>query len=328
MSFRSGSLAALGALALSSTAAFADLVTVSSYDMNNGNGATQFTTPTGAQNYFDWTYTQTGQGSPAANASQNGSNQLVPNNAAPKDAPLTGGTGKLTDGVIATQVYSVVSSGTPTISNGALAGQPTQYVGWKYQDPNITFHLAAGQNVGSIELYVAANNPASGNLNGLVAAPGKVELTINGQPVAVTVALSALNAFTSLLTLSGFGSIDSASIFGLTLDRGPLQQDGINYYNDHVKNYNPADPYNVSNCVGFCDPDSGPYSSGFRTEAALGQTGELAPNSGLEPWIMLSEVQFLTAAVPEPSTWIMMVLGFAGLGFVTYRKRQAVILAA
>ncbi|MBA1914393.1 PEP-CTERM sorting domain-containing protein, partial [Escherichia coli] len=88
------------------------------------------------------------------------------------------------------------------------------------------------------------------------------------------------------------------------------------YYNNHVKGYNPANPYDSSNCVGFCDPDSGPYSSGFRTEAALGQTGNLLPGSGLEPWILLSEVQFFSTAVPEPSTWIMMIAGFAALGFV------------
>ena len=28
------------------------------------------------------------------------------------------------------------------------------------------------------------------------------------------------------------------------------------------------------------------------------------------------------AAVPEPSTWAMMILGFAGLGFMTYRRRK------
>jgi hypothetical protein len=28
------------------------------------------------------------------------------------------------------------------------------------------------------------------------------------------------------------------------------------------------------------------------------------------------------AAVPEPSTWAMMILGFAGLGFMAYRRKQ------
>jgi hypothetical protein len=30
----------------------------------------------------------------------------------------------------------------------------------------------------------------------------------------------------------------------------------------------------------------------------------------------------LTAAVPEPSTWAMMILGFAGIGAMTYRRRK------
>jgi hypothetical protein len=30
----------------------------------------------------------------------------------------------------------------------------------------------------------------------------------------------------------------------------------------------------------------------------------------------------LTAAVPEPSTWAMMILGFAGVGFLGYRRRN------
>ena len=41
----------------------------------------------------------------------------------------------------------------------------------------------------------------------------------------------------------------------------------------------------------------------------------------VEPWLMVSEVQFLSA-VPEPSTWIMMILGFGALAFVSFRKSQ------
>jgi hypothetical protein len=319
MSLRSRLLIALSTTLLGSTAASAGLVTVTSYDMNNGNGATQFTVPTGAQNYFDWTYTQTGQGSPAANASQNGSSQLVPNNASPKEAPLSGGTGKLTDGVVATLGYSAVSSGTGTVSNAYYSG-PSQYVGWKYQDPSILFNLTSGQTVSSIALYVAAYNPLLGNANGLVAAPASVQLTIDGIPIGSTYSLTSINGNTAMITLSGFGLISSSSVFGLTLNRGVLQQDGINYYNDHVKGNG------TNNCVDFCDPDSGPFSSGYRQEAALGQTGDLAPNSGKQPWIMISEVEFLTP-VPEPSTWIMMIAGFAGLGFMAYRRKAKPALA-
>ena len=30
----------------------------------------------------------------------------------------------------------------------------------------------------------------------------------------------------------------------------------------------------------------------------------------------------VTAAVPEPSTWAMMILGFAGVGFMAYRRKS------
>jgi hypothetical protein len=29
------------------------------------------------------------------------------------------------------------------------------------------------------------------------------------------------------------------------------------------------------------------------------------------------------AAVPEPSTWVMMILGFCGLGFMAYRRKNS-----
>jgi hypothetical protein len=311
---------------LGSTAASASQLTVSSYDMNNGNGTTQFTF---GYNYFDFQYRDNSTGLIDPNANQNGSTQPIPNNAAPKDAPLSGGKGLLTNGVIATQVYSLVTTTNPTtgptaglIASGPFAGQQTQYVGWKYQDPTIVFHLASGQqNVSSINLYVAANNPAIGDLNGLVAAPKNVVLDVNGNPVSVTMTTTAINAFTSEITLNGFGSISSSSLFSLTLDRGSLQQDGIDYYNQHVLGFDPTHPNDSSHCTGFCDPDSGPFASGFRTEAAGGQTGPLL-NAGLEPWIMVSEVQFFSAAVPEISTWLMMVLGFLTLGVIARKGRR------
>ena len=31
-------------------------------------------------------------------------------------------------------------------------------------------------------------------------------------------------------------------------------------------------------------------------------------------------------AVPEPSTWAMMLIGFAGLGFMAYRRRGGMVM--
>jgi hypothetical protein len=36
----------------------------------------------------------------------------------------------------------------------------------------------------------------------------------------------------------------------------------------------------------------------------------------------------ITAAVPEPSTWAMMILGFAGVGFMAYRRKSKPALIA
>jgi len=34
------------------------------------------------------------------------------------------------------------------------------------------------------------------------------------------------------------------------------------------------------------------------------------------------------SAVPEPSTWAMMILGFVGLGFMAYRRKNSTTLNA
>jgi hypothetical protein len=38
------------------------------------------------------------------------------------------------------------------------------------------------------------------------------------------------------------------------------------------------------------------------------------------------EVDNITAGVPEPSTWAMMILGFLGVGFVAYRRKSGLAL--
>jgi hypothetical protein len=40
-----------------------------------------------------------------------------------------------------------------------------------------------------------------------------------------------------------------------------------------------------------------------------------------------TEVTLVASAVPEPSTWAMMILGFAGIGFMAYRRSRKSTLA-
>jgi hypothetical protein len=187
--------------------------------MNNGCG----NSCGGTFNYWDGNYNGTG--------STNVSN-----------APLSGGTGALTDGVIATALWY-------NVSNELGTGQ---YVGWQtqvYGNPLITFHLAGAPRVTSVNLYV--DNSDFGG----VGAPSSI--TIDGTTYAPTV--TPISAYAEELTVSG--------------------------------------------------------------PSLTGSTITVQPNAGSEPWIFVSEAQFFST-VPEPSTWAMMFIGFAGLGFAGYRKAK------
>jgi hypothetical protein len=252
MSVRSKIGFALVALLLGSQAALADvIIPVTTYSTANGDGIDQL----GTFNYLDHTYSGT---SPAINST-------TPN------APLTGGTGLLTNGVI------------PTVN---WASAPTEYVGWKYQDPVLTFNLTAGQTVNSLNVYVALSTI------GLVGAPS-LKLSIDGGQtfigtVATPTVVPGTDGNTGILSLLFPSGLSSSDTFTLMLDRGPIQADGNAYHAQF------------------------PGDDQFTQLAFLPQ---------LEPWVMVSEVQFLTA-VPEPATWIMMIAGFAGLGFAAYRRRS------
>ena len=58
-----------------------------------------------------------------------------------------------------------------------------------------------------------------------------------------------------------------------------------------------------------------------RTNAIPGtQNSGVYPNGGFQNFPTLT----LASAVPEPSTWAMMILGFVGVGYMTYRRRRTV----
>ncbi len=52
--------------------------------------------------------------------------------------------------------------------------------------------------------------------------------------------------------------------------------------------------------------------------------GEFNTPSGFIPFGLTGYIQ----AVPEPSTWAMLLLGFAGLGFMAYRRKSKLALMA
>jgi hypothetical protein len=45
-------------------------------------------------------------------------------------------------------------------------------------------------------------------------------------------------------------------------------------------------------------------------------------NNGIQPFPGNQALRMEVEAIPEPSTWAMMLVGFAGLGFAGYRKTR------
>ncbi|MEO0667372.1 MAG: VPLPA-CTERM sorting domain-containing protein [Pseudomonadota bacterium] len=118
----SKSLILAGSLSLASMGAQAATVTPTSYDTVNGN--------TGTYTYWDDTYNGTGSTTTSGSA-------------------LSGGTGDLTDGVIAT-------------GNWFAPGETGKYVGWLNTDPTITFNFAQAYDFTAVTFHFDDSNGSGG----------------------------------------------------------------------------------------------------------------------------------------------------------------------
>jgi hypothetical protein len=74
---------------------------------------------------------------------------------------------------------------------------------------------------------------------------------------------------------------------------------------------------------------SAPVSAGVQQVEILITRPFISSGDGGTPNQYVTDISATEGAVPEPATWAMMLLGFAGLGFVGYRtSRKAVSVAA
>lgn len=67
------------------------------------------------------------------------------------------------------------------------------------------------------------------------------------------------------------------------------------------------------------------YSYSFTTTGGVLDFADLVGGSG-NIGNILDNVTVMTSAVPEPSTWAMMILGFFGVGFMAYRRNNRPVL--
>jgi hypothetical protein len=170
----------IGSVLLLTVPARADLLTVTSYDMPNGYGQDSG----GSYNYWDGNYTGSG-------------NKTV------DGAALSGGVGALTDGIVTSQPWNNVSN---------LSGTGP-FVGWRFIDPTITFHLASVSSYQQVAVHV------DNSFVGGVSAPESITVSdgVNSGTFAVATGTPS-SPFWAYLNVSSLGL--SGSTIYVTLTRG------------------------------------------------------------------------------------------------------------
>lgn len=176
----------------------------------------------------------------------------------------------------------------------------------------VAFNLAglADQNITSATLTFyggnGVNTSSTSETLGLFDYKGSINALLGDQ--------FSVPVYTDLGTGNSYGTADVAS--------GPISQFSVTLSAAAIADLNVA-AHNAGDTRFVIGGSLQSISGPFANEQLFAIFG---------PQAALSSPAFLTldtvAAVPEPSTWAMMILGFAGVGFMAYRRRQSAALTA
>lgn len=114
-----------------------------------------------------------------------------------------------------------------------------------------------------------------------------------------------------------FGNVSVGDTLVFYID---VKTTGYTYYSDIMMNSDGVNHVYSTAFNGDGKIPAGTYV-GFE-DLSLHQTGWNDNNYTDEQFV------FTITAVPEPSTWAMMILGFAGVSFLTYRRRNSAMRVA
>ncbi len=196
-------------------------------------------------------------------------------------------------------------------------------------------------SVASADVYMTANfsgaiNPGGANVKAPFSGNGFVQSDpISGSFVfdsSLIPASGTVNVFYP--TFPDIAAIMPATAFNLTLDGlsfdlsdnlNALTSPGIQYKNGAFNGFNFITNFSFQAkdyqfringtviSVKLIDPNTGFVTGGSLMNAHI--------NLGLTN-VAAFDPNTVTPGVPEPSTWAMMILGFAGVGFMAYRRRH------
>jgi hypothetical protein len=174
----------------------------------------------------------------------------------------------------------------------------------------------------------------SGSLGGITFSDASITIMGTGDTAsAVTSGTHSVNPISNIsLDVSGFAQATFTSTTGLaqravgvsggisTSFAGFVASDTGGNQNDIMVTFGSAfDGYDLTTAIG---PINGP---GFFVDTTFATTGGVFSLQSLNGNTTFTAT---IAAVPEPSTWAMMILGFAGIGFMAYRRKSKPALMA
>jgi PEP-CTERM motif len=179
--------------------------------------------------------------------------------------------------------------------------------------------IAASPSFGAPITYTEQAT-ASGSLNGVSFTDATVLLTMNNSTTNVTTGGPGLffNVGTVTLSIDGGPAVTFTDPTHVFSDQGPPAGAGFK---------------DVSRSEDMLDTGSASFATYDLTTSIGPIVGSSVINDGLSfpttggAFVLTSagEATFTAAtnAIPEPSTWAMMLIGFAGLGYVGYRRARA-----
>jgi hypothetical protein len=157
-------------------------------------------------------------------------------------------------------------------------------------------------------------SPNGGNFMGLdgdPAANGSLDQTITGLTSGVTYKLSFEWAGIELFNRTGYDSIQLTGSLGGDSFMTPA----------YLNTAGPGEPGSFSGWMTANFTFTANSTTELLSFLAVG-----TPAGNLPPFALLDGVSL--TAVPEPSTWAMMLVGFGGLGYAAFRRRRTALAVA
>jgi hypothetical protein len=209
-------------------------------------------------------------------------------------------------------------------TNGAnftvsLGNSPTSETDTVTFSPGVTQSLAGG----ALNLTISVVNAGGGaqwavfdyqtTSAATALSLGNQDWSLNQIGIPAAVALNFIGDYTQWQDANGANIAQTGGIFGQTLMASPV----------------PGLVGSGEGLSGFAGPGGpGPL---FQL-GAFADTFQIVlnglPATQVNGFVQALEFAPQVAAVPEPSTWAMMILGFLGIGTMAYRRRKGAMLAA